>query len=79
MATRTGLFFSKDYNDYKYDPPRSGYIPLGSGAEASGLTFDVTKLKLVNEYEGIEREVEYDVRGNVIMSSGTVTYYTYDA
>ena len=79
MATRTGLFFSKDYNDYKWDRPSSGYIPLGSGAMASGLVFDNTKLIQVNEFEGIEREEEFDVIGNKIRSSGTVTYHTYDA
>lgn len=79
MSTRTGLFFSPDYHNYKWYRPSSGFIVLGSGAMASGLTFDNTQLALINEYEGLERKEVWETQGNVLMSSGTVTYATYDA
>jgi hypothetical protein len=75
---RPDLFFSKNY-DYTSEHPLTGFIPIGSGADGSGLYRDDSKMSLANEFDGMEKVTEYDVRGNVILGSGTATYAKYDA
>ena len=75
MPDRT-IFVSNDYNSYKYDAPASGLV---GPHVASGLIWDNAKMKLTNEFDGIEKITEYDVKGNVIQGTGTATYRKYDA
>lgn len=79
MATRTGLYFSLNYNEYTLDPAPTGYVQLGSGAENSGLYRDENTMYIANELDGLEKVTAYPVQGNVITGSGTATVSTYDA